>query len=485
MFLSDTGYRYATNLFIRLLGGIYLIAFYSLWTQIHGLIGAQGILPVAEMLDPAARGLNTGLFLKAPSLLWWFHGDFALNVFCVVGLLFSVMLIAGWMPVISCIVLWMLYLSLTIGAQIFLGYQWDNLLLEAGLLGVLVSPPVMRSRPATNPEPPRAAVFLLYWLLFRLMFAAGFVKLASGDPSWMDFTAMMYHPWTQPLPAWTAWYFHQLPETAIKISTGVVLFVELAAPFLMFTTRRLRTVAFIMLVFLQVMIAATGNFGFFNLLTTALCVMLLDDLWFENDNTEDPAVIPLWLRNFLSVPAIPLAAVIVVVSSIQFFAQLFRVEELPKPFPAIVSSVAPFRSINNYGLFASMTKSRPEIIIEGSRDGAEWRAYEFKYKPGDTRHAPGMIAPHMPRLDWQMWFAALGHYTQNRWLFGFMSRLLDGSTDVLDLLETNPFGSEPPRYLRAVLYDYRFATPEERADKRVWWTRELKGLYAPVMSRGL
>jgi lipase maturation factor 1 len=484
MFLSDTGYRYATNLFLRFLGGVYLIAFYSLWVQIHGLIGAQGILPAAEVFDPVARGLDTALFFKAPTLLWWFNGDFALNVFCVAGLLFSVLLMAGWVPVLTSLVLWVLYLSLTIGAQVFLGYQWDNLLLEAGLLAVLVSPPVLRSRPATNPEPPRAVVFLLYWLLFRLMFAAGFVKLASGDASWTDFTALMYHPWTQPLPAWTAWYFHQLPEAVIKFSTGAVLFTELAVPFLMFTTRRLRTVAFVTLVFLQIMIAATGNFGFFNLLTVALCVMLLDDLWFENEKTQDAAVLRPWLRTALTVPTAPLAALILVVSSVQFFAQLFRPDQLPRPFPSMISAAAPFRSINNYGLFASMTKSRPEIIIEGSRDGREWRAYEFKHKPGNVRHAPGMMAPHMPRLDWQMWFASLGHYTQNRWIFNFMGRLLEGSTDVLDLLETNPFGSEPPRYIRAVLYDYRFATPEERAEKRVWWTRELKGLYAPVMSRG-
>lgn len=483
MLLSDTGYRYATNLFIRLLGGIYLIAFYSLWTQIHGLIGSQGILPVAEVFDPAARGLDLTLFLKAPTLLWWFNGDFALNLFCVAGLLFSVMLIAGLMPVVSGLALWILYLSLTVGSQVFLGYQWDNLLLEAGLLAVLVAPPVWRSRPATNPEPPRGAVLLLYWLLFRFMFAAGYAKLASGDPSWMDFTALTYHPWTQPLPAWTAWYFYQLPEGALKFSTGLVLFVELAVPFFMFTTRRLRAVAFVLLVFLQVMIGATGNFGFFNLLATALCVMLLDDLWFENDNTQDPRPVPLWLRNTLSVPAIPLTVLIVVVSSVQFFAQVFKAEELPEPFPSIVSAAAPFRSINNYGLFATMTKTRPEIIIEGSRDGRAWRAYEFKHKPGDIRHAPGMIAPHMPRLDWQMWFAALGHHTQNPWLFNFMGRLLEGSTDVLDLLETNPFGSEPPQYIRAVLYDYRFATPEEREEKKVWWTRELKGLYAPVLSR--
>jgi hypothetical protein len=144
--------------------------------------------------------------------------------------------------------------------------------------------------------------------------------------------------------------------------------------------------------------------------------------------------------------------------------------------------LGPFRSINNYGLFAVMTTTRPEIIIEGSNDGVTWQPYEFKYKPGATNRRPGFVEPHQPRLDWQMWFAALGNYRQNPWFVAFCVRLLQGSPAVLDLLRKNPFPGAPPRYLRAMVYEYHFTNPAARHKSGDWWRRELKGEYLPVIS---
>lgn len=476
---SDIGYRYSINLLLRFLGLIYLLAIYSLWTQIHGLVGVQGILPVAEFLDAARESLGGTSWIKLPTLLWWLPGDAGLSILCAAGLLFSVALMAGLLPLVSAAALWLIYLSLTIGGQIFFNYQWDHLLLECGFLAILVAPPVLRSRPSVNPEPPRVAVFLLYWLLFRVIFSAGYVKLASGDPSWRDLTALNYHFWTQPLPIWTAWYAYQLPAWFLKACTFATLAIEVAAPLLIFGSRIYRTVAFGLLILLQIMIGVTGNFGFFNLLTGVLCLPLLDDFWFESESTMDPAVPRRAVERIQSAIRIPSVAVVALVSGMYFVSMFFPSFIWPQPFSGIAAAVAPFRIVNPYGLFAVMTKTRPEIIIEGSRDGRDWRVYEFACKPGDERHTPRVVAPHMPRLDWQMWFATRGTYHAHPWVLLFMARLIEGSPDVLGLLETNPFGSEPPRYMRAVLYDYTFASPLDHAERGVWWRRELRGLYSP------
>jgi hypothetical protein len=146
--------------------------------------------------------------------------------------------------------------------------------------------------------------------------------------------------------------------------------------------------------------------------------------------------------------------------------------------------VGPFRTINSYGLFAIMTTSRPEIIIEGSMDGRTWLAYEFRHKAGDVRRRPSFVAPHQPRLDWQMWFAALGSARSNPWFGSFCFRLLQGKSEVLELLEKNPFPDRPPRYIRATGYEYHFTTTAEREKDGAWWKREKTGEYYPSHSLG-
>src|SRR5262249_35852467 len=285
------------------------------------------------------------------------------------------------------------------------------------------------------------------------------------------------------LPPWTAWFFHQLPPAFQTFSAVLLFTVELAVPFLFFAPRRLRILAFQLAVLLQVLIAATGDYAFFNFLPLALAVLLVGDQswparWARGAAASAPPPRP-WPRAIL----VPVAVLTILASSIEFAASLDRSLRFPEPVVAVVRTVGAFRSFNGYGLFMVMTTQRPEIVIEGSLDGVTWRPYEFRYKPGDPARRPKFVEPHQPRLDWQMWFAALGGYEQNPWVRAFLERLLEGSPAVLGLLATNPFPNGPPRYVRAVLYDYRFTDFGERQATGAWWKRRELGLFCPVFER--
>jgi hypothetical protein len=393
----------------------------------------------------------------------------------------SALLLVGIAPLPILALLWALYLSLAVVGQVFLGYQWDALLLETGLLAVFLAPAGLRPRLTRESPPPPLVVWLLRWLLFRLIFGSGVVKLASGDPTWRSLTALRYHYWTQPLPTWVGWYAAHLPAWFQTASGGVLFAVELLAPFLLFAPRRLRRLAFPPLVGLQVLIALTGNYAFFNLLAVTLCLFALEDddlpeRWRARLPPLAAGARPWWPKAVLY----PVAAVIALVSGGELLSTLGVAP--PAPVAALRRAVGPLWSINRYGLFAVMTTSRPEIIVEGSEDASTWRAYEFKWKPGDLTRRPAFVAPHQPRLDWQMWFAALGTCEDNPWFIRFLGRLLEGSPPVLALLARNPFPDRPPRFIRAELYDY---TPTDLATLRregTWWRREARGDYCPVLS---
>jgi hypothetical protein len=462
--------------FLRALGVVYLVAFGSLLPQISGLWGSKGILPAAEFFHGAREALGAKAYWLFPSLGWLGASDGALKVICLLGILFSLILIFDVHPtfsVVSLPALWAFYLSLYYAGQDFMSFQWDILLLEAGFLAIFL------------PFSPELVRWLFLWLLFRLMFLSGAVKLLSGDSSWRDLTALTYHYFTQPLPNVLSWFAHQLPAWFHKVSQALMFVVELAVPFAFFAGRQLRLWAAGLVVGLQVFIFFTGNYNFFNVLTAALCLFLLDDEVFAS-------FLPLWIQEraaaasfgdvgaWLGQYAVPVAALFLLVVTATLF--LGRFVSLPQPARQLLAAVQPFHIANNYGLFAVMTKMRPEIVIEGSNDGKEWREYEFKWKPGDVQRAPGWVAPHQPRLDWQMWFAALSDYRSNPWFMNFLARLLDGSPDVLGLIAKNPFPAAPPKHIRAQLYDYRFATPAERNASGDWWKRSLIGPYTPEIS---
>jgi predicted DCC family thiol-disulfide oxidoreductase YuxK len=483
-------------LFLRSLAIIYLIAFISLWTQIIGLVGQNGILPAKstmEILQRQVTAANIGLerYHLFPSLCWIRASDRSLQWQCAFGALFSVILFVGVAPAPCLFLLWLIYLSLSTICGEFLGFQWDILLLETGFLGIFFAPLTLFPRVYRTAPPSRTVLWLLRWLLFCLMFQSGCVKLLNRDPTWHNLTALTFHYETQPLPTWIGWYAHQLPVWFQKASTLLMFGIELAVPFLIFTPRRPRFFGCAALIALQVFILLTGNYCFFNLLTIVLCFTLLDDgALIRFLPKKFTRVSPPPLRSELDTPLIWLrrithlavACVLLGTSLIQF-SSMFH-PQIPWP-PAIIEAyewLSPFRTFSKYGLFARMTTSRPEIIVEGSNDGVRWFEYEFKYKPGDVKRRPKFVAPHQPRLDWQMWFAALSDYRRNPWFVNFCVRLLQGSPEVLSLLERNPFPDAPPRYIRAVVYDYHFTDFATRRKTGAWWRREPNGDYLPIIS---
>ena len=478
-------------LFLRLLGVIYLIAFLSLWTQIDGLIGSDGILPAERYLSAVREQVGLERYLAFPTLCWLNDSDAFLHLLCGGGVFLSLLLIVGVAPVLALTGLWLFYLSLVSAGQSFLGFQWDALLLETGFLAIFFAPLRILPGISREPVPSPVVLWLLRWLLFRLMFASGVVKLMSGDPTWSNLTALNFHYETQPLPTSLGWYVHHLPEWIQKASVAGMFGVEIVVPFLIFAPRRLRFLGAIALVALQLLIAATGNYCFFNLLTVALCVLLLDDVMLRRcfpsriaKRLTLPSAIILTQRWKLPLIGV-LAAFILLVSGIRMTGTFLWREGFPPVAQGVLKWVAPFRVVNSYGLFTVMTTSRPEIGVEGSDDGRTWKEYKFKWKPDELNQAPRWVAPHQPRLDWQMWFAALRGNCQNApWFVKFMIRLLQGSPDVIELLEKNPFPETPPRYVRAVLYDYRFTDLETKREKGTWWKRERRGLYCrPIALR--
>jgi lipase maturation factor 1 len=465
----------------------------SLAPQIQGLAGSRGIVPAQVLMSEAkeaAAQQHAGWqrFRAMPTFAWWGASDRALNWQCGLGVACSVALLLGVAPAPMLFLLWALYLSLCTITAPFLDFQWDNLLLETGFLAIFFAPLQLFERPSRQPPPSALVLWLLRWLMFRLMIESGCVKLLSGDPTWWNLTALKVHYETQPLPTWIGWHAHQLPEKTQAVSQFLMFVVELAVPAFIFCGRRFRLIAAGLLASLQVVISLTGNYTFFNWLVLLLCVPLLDDRFlriFRRGNTRDGAAAPVAARP--RVPRWPwpvticLTAIVVPVTMIQLLGAMRADQKWPAPVVVLYLWLEPFRSFNGYGLFAVMTQTRPEIIVEGSNDGKEWLGYEFKYKPGDLKQAPGFVAPYQPRLDWQMWFAALSNPRHNPWFYRFELRLLQNSPPVMGLLKRNPFPNAPPKYVRAMLYEYHFTTLAERHATGDWWKRKfLRPYLAPL-----
>ena len=499
----ENSFALTTSLFLRALAVIHAIAFASLWTQLSGLIGPNGILPAAPYLAAVREHLGSSAYLQLPTFAWLFGADTFLHLLCALGLLSAALLFLGIAQFAALLLLWLAYLSLVNVGQLFLGFQWDALLLETTFLSLFLAVPFPWRRGAptaqasstapsstrTAPsEPSPLARFLLRWLLFRLMFLSGIVKLTSGDTTWRDFTALTFHFETQPLPNPLAYFIHHLPDSVHRATCAGMFFLELVVPFFLFAPRTLRHNAALLLAALQIAIFLTGNYTFFNLLTLALCLLNLDDRFYSSllrrpakchtiYDTSAPSH-----RRLFRLAALAAAAFVVLFTSIQSLPSLHRALQPPGWFNSLAAHVAPFRTFNNYGLFAVMTTSRPELIIEGSDDRRTWHAYELPYKPGALTRRPPIVAPHQPRLDWQLWFAALGSPDQNRWLLPLCEHLLRGTPEVLALFSHNPFPDRPPRHLRIVRYDYRFTTPAQRTATARWWDRTPVDLYLPPLS---
>ena len=467
------------GLALRGLGLVYVVAFTSLKRQVLGLYGARGILPIGSHLQEIDRAIRTGAdgrridrrrlwwrrFRIVPSLLWLDASDAGLKRLCTAGQSAGAALALGLGGRLAAATAWGAYLSFVSVGRDFLRFQWDVLLLEAGLQATLGRPRRLLTR----------------LLAFRLQLESGIAKLASRDPTWRDLSACSYHQETQPLPTPLGWYAHHLPRRLQKAATASTLVVECAVPFLALGPRRLRQIAFAVLTGFQGLIALTGNYAFFNWLTAVLNLGLVElppSAYFVRGDHQTRRAAGAIVETVVAAP-------ILILGVADLASRLRPDGRSSEPMRRLAEAAAPFHVVSSYGLFSAMTTERPEIVIEGSDDGDDWREYGFRYKPGDVMRGPRWVAPHQPRLDWQMWFAALG--APPAWFPRLLARLLEGSLEVLALLERNPFPARPPRFVRALLYDYKMTDLRTRRQTGTWWARRKLGIYFPActLSPGL
>ena len=453
--LKPAPFQLTADIVYRGVMAMALCAFASLWLQAEALIGDNGVLPAHEFLDAVHATFGTASYWTVPTALWFGmspHWVFGFGVLCAVAGL------AGRFKTTVAVGAYAAYLSILGVGQTFTAYQWDTFLVEC-LFAVAI---LARS--------PVAGIWVLRLLAFRFMFLSGAVKLLSGDPVWADLSALEYHFETQPLPTLFAWFAHQLPAPALTFAVAATFAIELVLPFFIFAPRKLRALAAFSFVFLEVLILVTGNYNFFNLLTIVVCIALFDDRFLRRERAPMPATQRHGARW--------LACLVIVLGLCQTAAAFTR-------FPNPAQWVDPLRAVNRYGLFAVMTTERRELVIEGSMDGDAWREYEFPFKPGDVDRVPGWATPHQPRLDWQMWFAALTVPQRAPWIHDLVFRLFQAEPAVLEWIES-PFGDDPPKYIRIISYRYRFTPPGTAAsapDVGRWWTRSNPILWLGPLAR--
>lgn len=512
-------------LFLRALAVIYFSAFYSLLFQIKGLIGPEGILPAQHFLAAVAHVMGVARYWYAPSLYWISASAGMMMAVTWIGLAASVVAFFNLWPRLSFFVCFVCFLSFVTTAGVFSGYQSDGMLLGAGFVALFFAPRGLRPGWGANSLPPRASLLLLQWEWFRIYFESGMVKLLSGDPEWRHFTAMDQYYQNGPLPTWIGWYVQHLPHWFQAATVGATLVMELGLVFMLFFPRRVRLVCFCIVTPWEIGVILTANYTFLNYLVLSLGFLLLDDrtlVRFVPARFRPPVPVaapepevkeeaPLSILNAAETGAPPkvasleelrarltwrqkigrhlralglaVAAVLLTWVTYDTTAELIAMPLHGSPLPmAPVAALEPFRIANQYGLFAVMTRGRYEIEFQGSEDGNHWVAYPFRNKPQALNQPPGIYAPYQPRFDWNLWFASLGDWQQNDIVPLTEERLLVNDADVLALFKSNPFSEAPPRYVRAILWQYWFTTMAEKRQTGNWWRREQIGLYAPELT---
>ena len=453
---------------LKALAATYLVAFWVARNQFKPLLGENGLTPVPDFLERVPFRHSPGLFhltgysdRLASALIWT---GLALSAATLAGL---PDLLPAWVSIPAWLALWALYLSIVNVGQTWYSFGWETLLLEAGFLAVLFG--------SGSTAPPSTLVVLFRWLLFRVEFGAGLIKL-RGDSCWRDLTCLYHHHETQPMPNPLSWYFHHLPRRFHRLEVLGNHFAQLVVPWLLFTPQPVASLAGLVIVLTQGWLVLSGNFSWLNFLTMALALSAFDD-----------RSLGLVLR--LHVPhevALPGWWQVAVLAFTLFIAVLsYRpARNLLSRRQLMNSSFDPLHLVNTYGAFGSVTKERYEVALEGSDDprGGEWLEYEFRAKPGDVRRRPPQCAPYHLRLDWLMWFAAMDTPLRHPWLLALIAKLLQADRAALRLLRRSPFGDRPPKAIRAKLYLYRFSTPAEHRETGDWWVREPAGDYLPVMS---
>jgi hypothetical protein len=469
---------------LRLLGVIYAFAFLAAAQQLVPLIGEHGLLPVGAFLDRVieALGSPTAGFLRLPSLFWLGHSDQALLAVSWVGFALSCVVAAGLANAIMLALLWVLYLSIVHVGQDWYGYGWELQLLETGFLAIFLCP-LLDPRPFPRREPPMPVIVLLRWLAFRIMVGAGLIKI-RGDPAWRNFTALYYHFETQPIPNPLSRWFHSLPRVVLRIGTGFNHAAELVAPWFAFGPRIARQVAGAVIILFQLTIILSGNLSFLNWLTIVPALACLDDsvwskllprAWVRRARAAEEGAKP--SRPMLNV-AWAVAAVIALLS-VRPCANLLSAGQIMN------TSFDPLELVNTYGAFGTVGRERLNVVFEGTAaetpdSESDWKPYIYSALPVELDRRPRQIAPYQPRLDWQMWFAAMGSPSQYPWTLHLVFLLLHGDPGATSLFATNPFPDEPPRFVRATLYRYRFADPAKTPEQ--WWERERLGEWLPPLT---
>jgi lipase maturation factor 1 len=521
-------------LFLRALGLIYFSAFLSLLYQIRGLIAPGGILPANDYLRAVADSTGRLSYWYAPTLLWFSASSHTLMALCWAGLIASLLLSFNVWPRGMLVLAFLCFLSFVSAASEFSGYQSDGMLLEAGFISCFFAPAGWRPGLGPAHPPTRASAFLLLYEWFRIYFESGVAKIASGDTEWRNFTAMDEYYQNGPLPTWLGWYAQHLPHWFHAGTVFVTLAVELVLVWMLFLPRRWRIACFFVVTPLQIGIILTANYAFLNYLVLALGFLLMDDRFlvrflpralrerrgkeFSSSASGDggragPGAAASDSQSVLRTgrPATTQATILedvrdgawiarmrhpfaalrmganAFIFAWLFYASTTQMIWMIKPGLALptlpVTLLEPSRIAGRYGLFAVMTRGRYEIEFQGSEDGQSWTTYSFRFKPQDPAKAPGIYAPYQPRFDWNLWFASLGEWRDNPMVPRTEERLLAGDPDVLSLFAANPFSRQPPRQVRAVVWQYWFSTPEEKRAQGLWWRRELLGLYAPRIER--
>ncbi len=482
--IPDRGSYWLTRFVIlRLLGLIYAIAFLVAASQILPLIGSDGLLPVGNFLAHVrtALGGSLGGFLRLPSLFWLSHSDAALVATAWIGFALSCVVLCGYANALLLALLWLLYMSFVHVGQDWYGYGWEVQLLETGFLAIFLCP-LLDGRPFPRRAPPLAVIWLFRALIFRIMLGAGLIKI-RGDASWRDLTALYYHFETQPIPNGLSRWFHFLPQVVLKIGTLFNHLAELVAPWFVLWPRRARLVAGSVIVGFQVVIILGGNLSFLNWLTIIPALACFDDrAWSKvlprrlTKRAEDARAAAEVSRPLL-VTAWAIA-VLVAYLSIQPLVNVFSSQQIMN------TSFDPLDLVNTYGAFGSVGKERYNVVFEGTDNAvpnaaAGWKPYPYKGLPIALDERPPQIAPYQLRLDWQMWFAAMGGPNDYPWTLNLVWKLLHNDSGVVSLFRSNPFPHQPPHYIRAVWYRYQFVRPNPQG---LWWKREKLGLWLPPLS---
>ena len=452
----------------RGLGAIYLIAFLVAINQFRPLLGEAGLLPAPRFLDRVP-------FQRAPSLFHLRYSDRLLAIVSWSGVLLSASVVVGLVEAAPLVIwmlvwflLWVLYLSIVNIGQTFYAFGWESLLLEAGFFAIFLGPAGM--------APPLVVIWMFRWLLFRVEFGAGLIKI-RGDPCWRDLTCLDYHHETQPMPNPLSWFFHRLPRPLHRAEVVGNHFAQLVAPIGLAFPQPISDAAGVVIVVTQGWLVLSGNFSWLNAVTIVCAVAA-----FNNDALS--ALLPMHVPTQIPPPGW-YEGVLIGLTVAVLILSYWPARNLLSRRQLMNFSFNPYHLVNAYGAFGSITRVRYEIVVEGTaasdptEAGTTWSEYEFKGKPGNLRRIPPQVAPYHLRLDWLMWFAAMSSPAQHPWFVPFLIKLLQNDTPTLKLLRQNPFAHAPPAFVRARLYRYRFSTTRERRETGQWWMRDLVGDYVP------